>query len=114
MLRVTIIVCGILLGFLLAAICMAMDHGSVMQGLERLLADPWGLVTLLDLMIGLVVIAAWMAVMEPRPLLAALWIVALFLLGNAVTLAFLLCRTRKAEHFSDLFLPSRRGGRPAR
>ena len=93
MLRAMVIICGILLGLLLAAIVVASHHSSVFAGLQRLLADPWGLVTLLDLSVGLLIIAAW--------------IIGLLLLGNVITLVFLLWRTRHARHFADLFLPSR-------
>ena len=108
MLRVTIVICGILLGLLLAAIIVASGQANVLEGLKGLLAEPWGMVTLLDLSIGLLFIAAWITVMEPRPLYAAVWILALLILGNVVTLVFLLWRTRNAKSFSDLFLPSRR------
>jgi hypothetical protein len=108
MLRVTVIICGILLGFLLAAILVASNQDNVLNGLRYVLAEPWGIVTLLDLGIGLMFVGAWIAVLEPRPLCAALWIVALLFLGNAVTLAFILWRTRQADRFVDLFLPSRR------
>lgn len=106
MLRVTVIICGILLGLLLAAIGAALSHSNPLEGLNRLLANPWGLVTLVDLSISLLFIATWLAVMEPRPLSALAWIIALFLLGNVVTLVYLLCRTRYTRHFADLFLPS--------
>ncbi|MEZ5583196.1 MAG: DUF1475 family protein [Candidatus Competibacteraceae bacterium] len=105
MLRITIVVCGVLLGILVAAILAASSHSHVVSGLQYVLADPWGAVTLLDLSIGLLFVAAWLSVMEPRPLRAALWIVALFALGNVTTLVFLLCRTRQVQHFSELFLP---------
>ena len=106
MLRATIAVCGVLLGLLLAAIGMATGHESVIIGLQRMLADPWGIVTLLDLSIGLLFVAAWICVMEPRPLFAVGWIIALCMLGNTVTLIFLLLRTRHVHRFRDLFLPS--------
>lgn len=107
MLRVLIVICGILLGLLAAAIVVAGSHESVLLGLRKLLADPWGVVTLLDLSIGLLFVAVWIGVMEPRPGRAALWIVALFLLGNVVTLVFLLWRTQRVEQVRELFLPSR-------
>jgi hypothetical protein len=107
MLRVTIVVCGVLLGVLVAAILAAGGHSHVLSGLQYVLADPWGAVTVLDLGIGVLFVAAWLSVMEPRPLYAALWIIALFVLGNVVTLIFLLCRTRQVQNFSELFLPSR-------
>ncbi len=112
MLRATIVICGILLGLLLAGIIVASNQVGVLTGLQRLLADPWGMVTLLDLGVGLVFVAAWIAVMEPRPWYAAVWIIGLLLLGNVVTLVFLLWRTRYARRFADLFLPSRRNEWP--
>jgi len=107
MLRVTIVVCGALLGLLLALIVVASNHDNVLSGLRYVLADPWGIVTLLDLGVGLLFVAAWLAVVEPRPGVAAAWIVGLFLLGNVITLVFLLWRTRSVEHFHELFLPRR-------
>jgi hypothetical protein len=103
-------ICGVLLGLLLAAIFLASGQSSVFDGLKVVLDTPWGVVTLLDLGIGLLFVAAWITVMEPRPLCAVAWIVALLLLGNAVTLVFLLWRTRYADRFADLFLPSHRSG----
>lgn len=110
MLRVAIVICGILLGVLVGSIGLASDH-NLWRTLRYLLTDPWGLVTLLDLSVGLIVIAIWMALLEPRPLCATAWIVALFFLGNVVTLVFLLWRTRKAQNLADLFLPSRSNSR---
>lgn len=111
MLRTTIIVCGLLLGLLVAAIGLASDH-NLWAGFAHVWADPWGRATLIDLISGLIFVAAWIAVVEPRPWCAAGWIVALFLLGNVITLIFLLWRTRRAQRFSDLFLPYRRGESP--
>lgn len=108
MLRAIVIVCGVLLGVLLAAVLFASRHGDVIAGLVYVMGEPWGVVTLLDLSVGLLFIAAWITVVEPRRVYALGWIIALFLLGNMVTLVFLLWRTRNARCFSDLFLPSYR------
>lgn len=107
MLRIAVIICGILLGLLVAAILIASGHNHVLAGLRHIVADPWGVVTLLDLGVGLLFIAVWLALVEPSPWRAAIWIVALFVLGNVVTLAYLLWRTCKVQHWSELFLPSR-------
>ncbi|QQS53619.1 MAG: DUF1475 family protein [Candidatus Competibacteraceae bacterium] len=107
MLRITVVVCGILLGLLVAAILIASGHGNVLAGLRHVIADPWGVVTLLDLGVGLLFVAVWLALMEPSPWRAAAWIVALLLLGNVVTLVYLLSRTCRARQLRDLFLPSR-------
>ena len=105
MLRIVIIVCGILLGLLVAAILIASDHSNVLTGLRYVIADPWGVTTLLDLGIGLLFVAVWLALVEPKPWRAALWIAALLVFGNAVTLAYLLSRTCQARNLRDLFLP---------
>lgn len=107
MLRIPVIICGILLGLLVAAILMASHHSHVLAGLRHVVADPWGIVTLIDLGIGLLFIAVWLWLVEPVRWRAIVWIIALLLLGNVVTLAYLLCRTCQVQHWSELFLPSR-------
>jgi hypothetical protein len=107
MLRTTIIVCGILLGLLVAAILIAGSQSNVLAGLRYVIANPWGIVTLMDLGVGLLFVAVWLALVEPNPWRAAVWIAALFILGNVVTLAYLLSRTCRAQRLSDLFLSSR-------
>lgn len=107
MLRVTVIVCGILLGLLVNAILVASHHSNVLVGLRHLVADPWGVVTLLDLGVGLLFVAVWLALVEPNPWRAAAWIIALFVLGNVVTLAFLLSRTCRVKGLRDLLLSPR-------
>lgn len=111
MLRVAVIVCGLLLGLLVTAILIAGNHGSVLGGFRYVAADPWGIVALLDLGVGLLFVAVWIALVEPVPWRAVVWIIALFVLGNVITLAFLLSRTCRARHVRDLFLPSRSGER---
>lgn len=109
MLRIAIVVCGILLGVLVTAILIASHHGGVLAGFHHVVAEPWGIVTLLDLGVGLLFIAVWIALVEPRPWRASLWIIALFLLGNVITLVFLLSRTCRARRLRDLFFPYHSG-----
>ncbi|MCK7502545.1 MAG: hypothetical protein MZW92_81530 [Comamonadaceae bacterium] len=42
MLRIAVIVCGILLGLLVAAVLIASSHGHVLAGLRHVVADPVG------------------------------------------------------------------------
>lgn len=107
MLRTTIIICGILLGLLAAAVLIAGHYGDLPAGLRHIVANPWGVVTLLDRGVGLLFVAVWLALMESSPWRAALWIAALFVLGNVVTLAYLLSRTCRAQRLRDLLLPFR-------
>ena len=105
MLRTCVIVCGLLLGLLVATILHASAQSHVLDGLRHLIANPWGVVTLLDLGIGLLFVAIWLALVEPNPWAAAAWIIALFLLGNVVTLAYLLSRTCRARNLRERVLP---------
>ena len=107
MLRIPVIICGILLGLLAATILIASNHSHVLAGLRHIIADPWGIVTLIDLGVGLLFIAVWLWLVEPVRWRAIVWIIALFLLGNVVTLAYLLCRTCQVRHWSELLLPYR-------
>ena len=111
MLSVAVIICGALLGLFLAAIGWAGSEKNLWDSFSYMLDDPWAVVTLFDLGIGLLFVAVWIAVVEPRRWVAAAWIAGLFMLGNATTLAFLLWRSRRATRFADLLLPHHRNGR---
>ncbi|TCO80672.1 uncharacterized protein DUF1475 [Plasticicumulans lactativorans] len=104
--RIVIIVCGVLLGLLMAGIISAAGQANVLTSLVAMARDPWGLVTLLDLGVGLMFVAAWIALVEPSPLRAAAWIAALFVLGNVVTLLYLICHTPRARSLRELVLPA--------
>ena len=107
MLRTTIIVCGILLGLLVAAILIAGSQSNVLAGLRYVIANPWGIVTLMELGVGLLFVAVWLALVEPNPWRAAVWVAALFILGNVGTLVYLLSPTCRAQRLHGLFLFSR-------
>lgn len=75
---------------LIAAIINAVAAGDMMAEGRRLTAMPWGVLTLVDLTVGFVLVAMWIAVREASTGAAVAWIVALFILGNVVSLAYLL------------------------
>ena len=91
-----------LLGFTLL-IVQASLTGSVLDGLRDVVALPWGLVTLVDLGIGLVFAATWItALVGWRRALP--WIVALALTGNLALLAFVMLRFRRCHDLKTLLL----------
>ena len=100
-----VIACGLLLGIFLGAIGLALAAQPLGEGWQAIISSPWSLVTLLDLSVGLLFVACWVAVVEPRRSHAIVWIAALIVLGNAATLAFLLLRSCRARKLRDLFLP---------
>ncbi len=100
-----VIVCGLLLGIFIGAVGLAAAAQPLGEGWQAIIASPWSVVTLMDLSLGLLFVACWIAVVESRRSHAIGWIAALVLLGNAATLAYLLFRSCRARTFRDLFLP---------
>jgi len=104
--KTVVAICTLLLGALSAGIVLGTREKSLVASLGAMFHDIWGVVTLLDLYVGLLFVAAWIAWVERRWWRAALWIAALAFLGNAVTLVYVLLRARKATSFADIFVPS--------
>ncbi len=94
-----------LLALLLGAFVAAGLDKGLAEGFSAVTAEGWGVVTLLDLYAGLLVIAAWIFALERSPRVALVWALALLLLGNVVTLVYLLRRARHARGFREPFLP---------
>lgn len=76
----------------IAAIIWAFGERPIGESFAEISADPWGIVTLIDLYLGFALFAIVIALTERRPLPAAAWIVPLFVLGNAVAAAWLIFR----------------------
>jgi len=71
-------------------ILYAMTSGNFLQE-GRLLTDmPWGIVTLVDIYVGFMIFACWIAYREQFTLSALFWIAALLVLGNLVSCIYLL------------------------
>lgn len=81
---------GLLL--LLAACFWAGLNSNLPAALRAIAASPWGLVTLIDLYIGLAVVATCIFALEQNKIAAVAWIAGLLLLGNIMTLAWLISR----------------------
>ena len=47
----------------------------------ELLANPWGIVSMVDLYTGFILFSAWIVFREENKLAAALWVVAMMVLG---------------------------------
>lgn len=104
--KIVVLVCTFLLGALFVGIVLGVREKNFVESLGAMFFDIWGVVTLLDLYVGLIFVATWIAWVERRWWWAALWIAALALLGNVVTLVYVLLRARKAASFADIFLPA--------
>lgn len=76
---------------LVALIVRAAGSASFGDSFSAIAADPWGLVSLVDLYLGFLVAAVFIALFETRPA-AAVWIVLLLVLGNVVAAVWLVWR----------------------
>lgn len=66
--------------------------GSVLTALLTMAQVPWGLTTLADLYLGLLLVALWIPLVENSARRAIPWWIGLFLLGNLATMAFVAWR----------------------
>ncbi len=87
---------------LAALIGWAVSAANFWQSFDGIVADPWGLVTLVDLYLGLAVIAVLICFFERNWTLRLFWAAPLFFLGNVWTVVWLLWRS------GDLFARLRR------
>jgi hypothetical protein len=92
-----------LLAALIGSIVWAAGQESLGDGFRKLLAHPWGVVTLVDLYGGFFFVGAWLFAIERNRAALVIWLVLLFFFGNATTLFYLTLRVRKARRFADLF-----------
>jgi hypothetical protein len=90
---------------LLIGLCIrAAAAGSLLEALQAMATDPWGLATLADLAAGLIGVAVWMCLVEARSWRLLLWVPSLFLVGNIATCIFLLARLRRATTLRAWFI----------
>jgi len=83
------------LGFV--AVCF-WAYGEVgWGGFDMVLAQPWGVVVTLDVMLGAVCIAAIIFHYEENPLVAALWSLAIFPLGHVVSAVWFITRFQRSR-----------------
>lgn len=80
-------------------------QSSLWTELQSIARSPWGLVTLVDLSVGLIVVAAWIAVMEQRWWRTLGWIVLLLCFGNLTTVVYLLNRIRRSDSILGALTP---------
>lgn len=92
---VTLSLAALLAALLLGAIIWASSATDVVAGLRYLIADRWGVVTLIDVYAGAFVVAVLMKTREPRTRVWLVWVAALIILGHLVSLAFLISYFRK-------------------
>ena len=101
-LRVFGVVVGMLTALLAGLIVWASLEKNVLEIFKVMWAERWGIVTLLDLYLGFLIVGAWIVVLEGKK--SVPWIVAMMLLGNFATAAYVLWRIRRAKTVREVFM----------
>lgn len=96
--------CVIVLG---VGIVFASLEESLAAGLAKVVDGRWGVVTLVDLYVGLIFIALWIAWIERSWWRALLWTLGLFALGNLTTAIYVAVRAWRAPSVTAFFTARR-------
>lgn len=94
---------------LIGLIVWASLEKHVLEIFKVMLAERWGIVTLIDLYGGFVVTATWICVLERRAWRAAPWLVAIFFLGNLATAIYVVFRACRSRSIRDMFMVAPEG-----
>jgi hypothetical protein len=103
-LRIVLVIVGVAFG---ALILNALQSGDFGEAAAWLASDPWGVVTLADLYLGLFLVGVIIVLFEHRPLIALAWCLPLPFLGNLWTVVWLIARWPALR---ARFSPARSGG----
>ena len=80
--------------FAIVTMCMALGYGFIVGDISSegaLLTEmPWGVVTLIDVYIGILLFSCWVCFRESNNVIAVLWILAFISTGNLATAIYLL------------------------
>jgi hypothetical protein len=87
--------CLVLAVILLAAIGWAALTANFWESFGRIIADPWGVVTLIDLYIGFILISIVIYAVERGRFVAWLVIVPTFFIGNVIPALWLAWRAAR-------------------
>jgi len=86
-------------------------NGSFTEDGNVILNNPWGIVSLVDLYVGFMLFALWIAFREKSLLSSILWIIALMVLGFFIgSLYVLLALYQSKNDWLSFFLGSRKEG----
>ncbi|CAI8223536.1 MAG: Uncharacterised protein [Alphaproteobacteria bacterium] len=81
-----------LAGLLFLALCWHAYRNVGGSGFDNVLAEPWGLVALADVMLGGICMGAVIFAHEKQKRVALMWSVPIFVLGHVVSVAWVLVR----------------------
>lgn len=75
----------------------------------KLLSNPWGIMSLIDLYVGFTIFAMWIAFREKNALVATIWIIFLMVLGFFTASLYLIIAFNQSNgRWLDFFLGERK------
>ncbi len=95
-----------------ASISAALITGAFFEEGSAIWALPWGKVSLIDLYVGLIFFAMWIALREGSVRVTAAWWLALLLLGNLAAGLYLAVAAYRSTTLDDLLTGERGGAVP--
>lgn len=78
-------------------------NGDFFEDGAKLLANPWGVMSMIDLYVGFALFSMWIAYREPNRLHAILWIVLMMVLGFFTGCLYVLIKLYTSERQWDIF-----------
>lgn len=81
---------------------------SLLSGLKATVDTRWGVTTMVDLYLGLLAVAVWIAWREGGVVKPLAWLAGLCLLGNLTLLVYIFIASLRARSVDDLFRPAPR------
>lgn len=99
-------------GFALMCGCVihAMIYGSLLREGPILVDMPWGLVSLVDIYLGLILFSFWVLWREKLSLTGFCWTVSIISLGNMLSCVYILKACREAQGNMMVFWLGRNSG----
>jgi hypothetical protein len=90
-----------------AAIVVAMITGDFGTEGSWILDNPWGRMSLIDIYVGIALIAGWVFLREGSPWVAVLWLPAFVILGNAGTALYAAIAAFRTDDVRSFLLGAR-------
>lgn len=79
------------------ALCYALAAGNFHTDGSRLLENPWGFATVVDVYVGFALFSCWVVWRETRVTRAVIWVVLIALGGNLVSAIYVLIALRSSR-----------------
>lgn len=91
------------LAALALALAYALTSGHLATDAQRLLVNPWGLATLIDIYVGFALFSCWIVWRERHKGRAAVWVALVLATGNLASTLYVLLALRESSEDVESF-----------